>query len=75
MTLNLWSVGEFTLEAKGLALAADSLELLPILADLSSEPLMFSVKVIVSAKSYSRFALRVARPSTLYCTCWICTGR
>ena len=59
---NLWSVGRFTLEAKGLMLVMGCLEF----TDLSAEPLTFLMKAIVSARFYSSFALWVyiARSST-----------
>jgi len=52
-TLNLQSVGEFTLEAKGLMLVMGCLEF----TDLSAELLTFLMKAIVSARSFSSFAL------------------
>ena len=59
-TLNLWSVGEFTLEAKGLMLVTGYLEF----TDFSAERLTFLMKAIVSARSFSSSTLWIASLST-----------
>ena len=65
-TLNLRSFGMFVLgaEVETRLLAADSLVPLSVLIGLSTVLVTLLINVIVSARSFSSLALRVARSST-----------